>query len=143
MQIPVPDDVTKRKTRLELDPSRMTLSFKNVPEFKPLEGKFKGVMSPMDSVWMIGEHDRRIQSAPPSFHLRNYKPNSARTTGSLGTRQLVAMVFRQGFCVVVCYVEKCAPPAHGRTLQRDAHVKLECRIQRSTRCCKKKRLQHC
>ncbi|CAM9732277.1 unnamed protein product, partial [Sphacelaria rigidula] len=55
VQIPVPADVTKRRTRLELDPSRMKLSFKNVPEFKPLEGKFKGLMSPMDSVWMIGE----------------------------------------------------------------------------------------
>lgn len=72
VQIPVPADVTKRRTRLELDPSRMKLSFKNVPEFKPLEGKFKGLMSPMDSVWMIGEHDRRIYITPPLLYLRNH-----------------------------------------------------------------------
>lgn len=57
VEIPVPADVTKRKTNLELDPAGawMKLSFKNAPEFKPLEGKFKGLVTPLDSVWMFGE----------------------------------------------------------------------------------------
>lgn len=57
LEIPVPDDVTKRKTTLELDPSgdRMHLSFKNRPDFEPLEGKFKDLISPLDSVWMLGK----------------------------------------------------------------------------------------
>lgn len=57
VEIPVPDDVTKRKTTLELDPAgdRMHLSFKNRPDFEPLEGKFKDLISPLDSVWMLGE----------------------------------------------------------------------------------------
>lgn len=58
MEIPVPADVTKRKTHLEFDPAGawMKLSFDNIPEFEPLEGKFKGLMTPLDSVWMFGEH---------------------------------------------------------------------------------------
>lgn len=57
LEIPVPDDVTKRKTTLELDPAGdwMHLSFKNRPDFEPLEGKFKDLISPLDSVWMLGE----------------------------------------------------------------------------------------
>ncbi|CBN80139.1 expressed unknown protein [Ectocarpus siliculosus] len=57
LQIPVPDDVTKRKTTLDLDPAgdRIHVSFSNRPDFEPLEGKFKGLISPLDSVWMLGE----------------------------------------------------------------------------------------
>ncbi|CAN0227249.1 unnamed protein product [Pylaiella littoralis] len=59
LEIPVPDDVTKRKTKLELDPAgaRMHLSFNNRPDFEPLEGIFKGLISPLDSVWMLDEND--------------------------------------------------------------------------------------
>ena len=55
--IPVPDDATKRKTKLDLDKAgdRLHLSFTNKPDFEPLEGKFKGLISPLDSVWMLGE----------------------------------------------------------------------------------------
>lgn len=57
LEIPVPDDVTKRKTILNLDPAgdRIHLSFNNRPDFEPLEGNFKGRISPLDSVWMLGE----------------------------------------------------------------------------------------
>lgn len=57
LEIPVPDDVTKRKTNLDLDPAgdRMHLSFDSRTEFEPLEGNFKGLISPLDSVWMLGE----------------------------------------------------------------------------------------
>lgn len=57
VEIPVPADVTKRKTHLEFDPAGawMKLSFDNIPEFEPLEGKFKGLMTPLDSVWMFDE----------------------------------------------------------------------------------------
>ncbi|CAM9140048.1 unnamed protein product [Ectocarpus sp. 12 AP-2014] len=59
LQIPVPDDVTKRKTTLDLDPAgdRIHVSFSNRPDFEPLEGKFKGLISPLDSVWMLDEND--------------------------------------------------------------------------------------
>ena len=57
VEIPVPSDVTKRKTKLDLDPAgaSMHLSFSNRPDFEPLEGKFKALISPLDSVWMLGE----------------------------------------------------------------------------------------
>lgn len=57
MTIPVPDDVRKRKTKLDLDKAgeRMQLSFTNMPEIDTLEGKFKGLISPLDSVWMLGK----------------------------------------------------------------------------------------
>lgn len=53
----MPSDVTKRKTKLDLNPAgtEMHLSFAGRPDFKPLEGKFKGHISPLDSVWMFGE----------------------------------------------------------------------------------------
>lgn len=64
LEIPVPDDVTKRKTTLELDPAGdwMHLSFQNRPDFEPLEGKFKNLISPLDSVWMLGK--RACSSLP-------------------------------------------------------------------------------
>eukprot|EP00904_Undaria_pinnatifida_P007904 jgi/Undpi1/4243/HiC_scaffold_16.g07609.m1 len=57
VEIPVPDDVTKRKTKLDLDPAgeSMHLSFSNRPDFEPLEGHFKALISPLDSVWMLDE----------------------------------------------------------------------------------------
>lgn len=57
VEIPVPNDVTKRKTKLDLDPAgtSMHLSFSNRPDFEPLQGKFKALISPLDSVWMLGE----------------------------------------------------------------------------------------
>ena len=79
VEIPVPDDVTKRKTTLELDPAgdRMHLSFKNRPDFEPLEGKFKDLISPLDSVWMLGERAYSQNSRHSSrrtflFFLRAY-----------------------------------------------------------------------
>ncbi len=33
----------------------MHLSFKNRPDFEPLEGRFKDLISPLDSIWMLGK----------------------------------------------------------------------------------------
>ncbi|CAM9265090.1 unnamed protein product [Ascophyllum nodosum] len=57
VMIPVPDDATKRKTKLDLDKAgdRLHLSFTNKPDLEPLEGKLKGLISPLDSVWMLDD----------------------------------------------------------------------------------------
>ncbi|CAM9285343.1 unnamed protein product [Discosporangium mesarthrocarpum] len=59
VNFPVPDEVTKKGTHLELDPSGsdMKLSFdeEQYPSFGKLEGRFKGTVCPLDCVWMLDE----------------------------------------------------------------------------------------
>lgn len=73
VEIPVPDDVNKRKTVLDLEKSgaKMHLSFTNKPDFEPVEGAFKGLISPLDSVWMFGKDHAKFRALlllwPSSF----------------------------------------------------------------------------